>query len=149
MKKEKTPLAVSACLLGQDCKYNGGNNALPEEILSRLWAIYDITPVCPEQLGGLPTPRTPAERRGDAVISAVGADVTKQFTDGATATQKILREKNIKIAVLKSRSPSCGKGKIYDGSFTGTLVDRNGVTTELLQDEGVLIYTEEEIQELL
>ena len=149
MKKEKKPLAVSACLLGQNCKYNGGNNKLPEEVLAQLDKRYRLIPICPEELGGLPTPRSPAERREESVINAEGINVTRQFYDGAAAALHIVKTNHISQALLKSRSPSCGKGNIYDGSFTGTLIDRDGVTSECFQNEGITVYTEEELNQLV
>ena len=145
----KELLAVSACLLGMNCKYNGGNNRLPDKTILQLEESYCMIPICPEQLGGLPTPRKPAERQGETVVMKDGTDVTKQFHDGALAAQCILRERGVRIALLKSRSPSCGKDKIYDGSFTGTLKSGDGVTAELLRSEGIKVFTEQEINQLL
>ena len=103
---------------------------------------FELIPVCPECCGGLPTPRTPSERLGDRVVSKTGADVTEQFEKGALATLSLAQSFSVKAAVLKSNSPSCGSGTIYDGSFTGTLVPGDGVTAELLKKHGVRVTDE-------
>lgn len=145
----KEKLLISACLTGENCKYSGGNNALPEELLRKLGTRYELVPVCPEQLGGLPTPRTPAERRGDRVITRDGRDVTAEFAAGAEKVLGITRDQMIGKALLKSGSPSCGRDRIYDGSFTGTVIRGNGVTAQLLLAQGIDVCSEEEISRLL
>ena len=142
-------LLISACLIGENCKYSGGNNALPEEQLRQLKENYELIPVCPEQLGGLPTPRTPAERRGDRVITRDGRDVTAEFHAGAERVRQISIDDTIRRALLKSRSPSCGRDRIYDGTFSGTLIRGNGVTAQILLEQGISVYTEEEIHRLV
>ncbi|NLX69773.1 MAG: DUF523 domain-containing protein [Clostridiales bacterium] len=149
-------ILVSACLAGINCKYNGGNNVVPEivELVKQGKAI----PVCPEQLGGLPTPRTPAEIKGGtaqdvlngraAVIMRNGKDVTSNFVKGAVETLRFCRDVGIKQAILKSRSPSCGKGYVYDGSFSGRLTEGNGVTAHMLMENGIYVITENEIAKL-
>lgn len=143
----KEKLLISACLLGRSCKYNGGSNYTPaaEALAGR----YELIPVCPECLGGLPTPRDPAERVGNKVLSRSGADVTAAFTQGAERALEAAREHGAALALLKERSPSCGCGTIYDGTFTGTVVPGNGVTAELLLENGVRVYGESRIDELL
>ena len=133
-------LLISACLLGVDCKYDGGNNALPPETLAALRARFELVPVCPEQLGGLPTPRVPSERRDGRVVSREGADVTEAFRKGAEETLRIARENGCSRALLKTNSPSCGSGRIYDGSFSGRLTDGDGVTAELLKHEKIEVF---------
>ena len=128
-------LLVSACLLGENCKYSGGNNCDPA--VAALAARYELIPVCPERLGGLPTPRAPSERVGDRVLTRDGADVTDAFRLGAEKTLEIARANGVRRAVLQSRSPSCGCGSIYDGTFSGTLVPGDGVTAALLRASGV------------
>ncbi len=140
-------ILVSACLLGVACRYDGGSKPRPE-ILS-LAQKHELIPVCPEQLGGLPTPRTPSERRGDRVVMADGADVTVQYRRGAAEALRLYRALGCEAAILKERSPSCGSGRIYDGSFTGTLTDGWGVAAELLRRSGVPVYGESEIGALL
>ena len=130
-------LLVSACLLGFNCKYNGGNNALPAEVLEKLRRQYRLIPVCPETAGGLPVPREPSERRGERVINRAGQDVTAEFQKGAELAAALARRFQIRKALLKSNSPSCGSGSIYDGSFSGTLTVGDGVTSEYIKCEGI------------
>lgn len=140
------PILVSACLLGANCKYSGGNNLCPE--LEQLKGRYQLIPICPEQLGGLPTPRPPAECQGDQVINREGLDVTEQFRKGAEEALNIGQFFGCKKAILKSRSPSCGCGMIYDGTFTGTLVPGDGITAKLLDRNGFSLFSEENILEV-
>ena len=123
---------ISACLLGAECKYSGGSNALPEDTLAALKEKYELIPVCPECCGGLTTPRAPSERRGDKVVSKTGADVTEQFQKGAQTALHLAEMFGARLAIFKENSPSCGSGTIYDGTFTGTLTQGDGVTAELL-----------------
>lgn len=140
-------LLVSACLLGINCKYSGSNNK-SEEIL-QLAEHFDLIPVCPEELGGLPTPRPPAEIQGERVITKEGDDVTEQFLLGAQKTLAIARENNCTIAILKENSPSCASGMIYDGSFSKTLIDGQGLTTRLLLENNIRVLSEKQLQKLL
>ena len=140
----KEPLLVSACLLGTDCKYNGGNNALPPEQLAALEAKYRLVPVCPERDGGLPTPRVPSERRGERVLNREGEDVTEAFRKGAAIALQTAEKAGCRLALLKERSPSCGSGRIYDGSFSGTVISGDGITAELLKEKGLAVYGETE-----
>ena len=142
-------LLISACLLGVCCKYNGGHNALPEAQLERLRERYRLVPVCPEQAGGLPTPRIPCERRGGGVYTRDGREVTEAFRRGAAEALALARREGCKTALLKERSPSCGCGAIYDGSFTGTLIPGDGVTAALLRENGLRLLGETEIDKLL
>lgn len=139
-------LLVSACLLGVCCRYDGASKPHPQ--ISALAQKHTLIPVCPEQLGGLPTPRPPAERRGDRVVTGQG-DVTAQYCRGAEETLKLCRILGCRGAVLKERSPSCGRGEIYDGTFRGTLVPGSGVTAQLLEENGIMVYGESQIGELL
>ena len=125
-------ILVRACLLGCACRYDGQSkpNPLAQELARRGLAV----PVCPEQLGGLPTPRNPSERRGDRVVMNDGRDVTAEYHRGAEEPLRLGRLYGCTAAVLKERSPSCGCGRIYDGTFTGTLTDGDGVTAALLKD---------------
>jgi len=137
---------VSACLLGVNCRYNGvpkGDGAV-KKLLNR----EDITlvPVCPEQLGGLPTPRTPSERKEEKVVSSEGEDRTVAFMRGAQETLRLAKLYGCEAAILKERSPSCGNKEVYDGSFSGTLVPGEGVTAELLQKNGIKVFGESEIE---
>ena len=140
---------VSACLLGVNCRYNGV--PVEDRAVTELLKREDITliPVCPEQLGGLPTPRKPSERKGDLVVSSEGEDRTEAFTKGAEEALRIAKLYGCEAAVLKERSPSCGNKEVYDGSFTGTLVPGEGVTAELLRRNGVKVFGESKIEAFL
>ena len=140
-------ILISACLVGDNVKYNGGNNKSP--LIDKLLEKYELVPFCPEVEGGLPTPRKPSERKGDRVINNAGKDVTKQFQTGAEKALNICKYLDIKIAVLKENSPSCGSNQIYDGNFKNKLIKGEGVTTELLRKNGITVYTESQIEELL
>ena len=140
-------ILVSACLLGIKCRYDG--KSMPNEGVMRLAEKYALVPVCPEIYGGLPTPRTPSERVGDLVIMKDGTDVTENYQRGAKETLELCRIFGAKTAILKERSPSCGKGEIYDGSFSGALTARDGVSAELLISEGIRVIGESEIKILL
>ncbi len=142
-------LMISACLLGENCKYNGGNNALPSEILAALKARFRLLPVCPERDGGLPTPRLSSERRGERVVNLAGEDVTEAFRRGAELALAAARREGCGLALLKERSPSCGSGVVYDGSFSGTLIPGDGVTAELLKQNGLAVYSETGIDALM
>ncbi len=145
----REPLLISACLLGAACRYDGQSRPLEPEALEKLKARYALIPVCPEQLGGLPTPRLPAERGPDGVRNASGVSVTAQFDRGAAETRRIAAFFGCKKALLKARSPSCGSGEVYDGTFTGTRVPGDGVTAEALKAAGITVYTEDESDKLL
>ena len=134
-------ILVSACLLGIPCRYDGKSVA-SGSVLS-LAASHHLVPVCPEQLGGLPTPRQPAEISGGAVKTQDGRDVTLPFERGARLACDIARLCNCTHAVLKQRSPSCGSACIYDGSFSGRLRDGEGLTAALLRCQGVLVLDED------
>lgn len=140
-------LLVSACLLGTCCRYDGASKAHP--LAAQLAERHTLVPVCPEQLGGLPTPRPPAERRGALVVTREGADVTEQYRRGAEEALRLCRLLGCEAAVLKERSPSCGRGRIYDGTFSGALVPGSGVTAELLLSHGIPVYGESQIEALL
>ena len=140
-------ILVSACLLGCACRYDGKSKPHPlaVELARRGLAV----PVCPEQLGGLPTPREPSERRADAVVTKSGADVTAQFRRGAEQALHLARLYGCKAAVLKERSPSCGSGEVYDGTFSGRLTPGDGVTAALLKANGIAVYGESDLDALL
>lgn len=140
-------LLISACLLGCRCRYDGGSKGHP--LAKRLAERYALVPVCPEQMGGLATPRPPAERRGERVVTQAGADVTEQYRRGAEETVRLCRLLGCETAVLKERSPSCGSGQIYDGTFSGALSAGDGVAAELLAAHGIAVYGESRIEELL
>jgi uncharacterized protein YbbK (DUF523 family) len=133
----------SACLLGVNCRYNGKGK--PNEKVLRLSQSELLIPVCPEQLGGLPTPRPAAEQREGRVITVDGADVTEQFVRGAEEVARIAEAYNITEAILKQRSPSCGCGQVYDGTFSGRIVKGDGVAAALLKKKGIKVISEEEL----
>ena len=139
-------ILISACLLGACCRYDGASKAHP--LAALLAERHTLVPVCPEQLGGLPTPRPPAERRGGRVVTQSG-DVTEQYLRGAEETLELCKLLGCEAAVLKERSPSCGRGQVYDGTFSGTLTAGDGVTAELLAAHGILVYGESQIEKLL
>ena len=135
-------LLISACLLGERCRYDGASQPLAAERLEKLRERFELIPVCPEQAGGLPTPRIPSERRGARVVNRAGEDVTAFFQRGAAEALRLAKENGCTRALLKERSPSCGSGVIYDGSFSGALVPGWGVAAEALRDAGVEICGE-------
>jgi len=141
--KTMAKILVSACLLGCNCRYDG-KNCFNSDVLA-LKAKHTLIPVCPEQMGGLTTPRSPCERIGSRVVMKTGEDVTEEYLRGAQEALRLAKTFNIKKAVLKANSPSCGKGTVYDGSFTGKKCPGDGVTSSLLQENGVQVYTEIEV----
>ncbi len=132
---------VSACLAGVNCKYNGRNNRCQKVV--DLVAEGRAIPVCPEQLGGLTTPRKPVEKIGKKIVNQKGEDVTKQFKKGAEEGLKVAKMVGCKEAILKTKSPSCGCGKIYDGTFTNTLINGDGVFAKILKQHGIRVKTED------
>lgn len=131
----KEKLLVSACLLGENCKYSGGDNYSPA--VAALAERFELIPICPEQLGGLPTPRVPAERVGDRVVNREGEDVTEAFRRGAEKALEIALAHGVRRAVLQERSPSCGCETVYDGTFSGMLIPGQGVAAQLLRKNGI------------
>ena len=136
-------ILVSACLLGIGCRYDGGR--VKKINVEELTEAFDIIPICPEIYGGLPTPRVPSERMGERVVMKDGTDVTENFERGALYSYELALAGGADIALLKAKSPSCGKGEIYDGSFTGRLTKGDGYTAEYLMARGIKVYTENEI----
>lgn len=139
-------LLVSACLLGCACRYDGKSKE-NAGVLSLLQQ-HEWIPVCPEQLGGLSTPRPCAERRGDRVVTSEGRDVTEQYQRGAREALRIYRTLGCEAAVLKARSPSCGSRQIYDGTFSGVCVPGEGVCAQMLRENGVRVIDEEQLEQL-
>ena len=137
-------ILVSACLLGVRCRYDGKSK--PHPAVERLMEQHTLIPVCGEIFGGLPTPRVSAERQGARVATADGRDVTAAYRRGAEEVLRLAERYGCKAAILKERSPSCGSGRIYDGTFTGTLTDGWGVTAELLRDHGICVIGESEAE---
>lgn len=132
-------IIVSACLAGYRCRYDG--KTVPDDTIVDLVRNGNGIPVCPEMLGGLPCPRVPSERTadGERVVTKEGADVTEAFRRGADETLRLAQLYGCTRAILKARSPSCGKGTVYDGTFSGTLREGDGVTAELLMKHGITV----------
>lgn len=137
-------ILVSACLLGVNCRYDGTGQM--KEKIKKLMSDHQLVPVCPELLGGLKTPRCPAERQGNRVVTREGEDVTAAYRRGAEETLKLGKLFGCSRAILKERSPSCGCGKIYDGTFTKTLTDGDGVTAALLKAYGIPVVGDEHLE---
>jgi uncharacterized protein YbbK (DUF523 family) len=144
---KKTAILVSACLLGVCCRYDGESKPCADVISLR--DRFILIPICPEQLGGLPTPRLPSELKNGKVINTAGNDVTEQYLRGAEEALRLAKIFHCPIALLKARSPSCGSGNIYDGSFTGSLISGDGFTAQRLKNAGIVVFTEEELDDLL
>lgn len=139
-------LLVSACLLGVSCRYDG--RSVPCDGIIELLGKYEAVPFCPEIYGGLSTPRSPSEIVGDKVINKEGKDVTENYNKGAAEALRICRLLGIRKALLKEKSPSCGKGKVYDGTFSGAFKEGNGITVKLLLENGIEVFGESEITKL-
>ena len=148
-------VVVSACLLGERVRFDAKDAALHDDILERWRLEGRVVAVCPEMAGGLPVPRPPCEITGGSVVDVLagralvrddrGQDRTAAFRAGAERALQLVEEHHIRVAVLKERSPSCGSTQIYDGSFSGTRVDGEGVTAALLRQHGVLVFSEEQL----
>ena len=137
-------IIVSACLLGEACRYDGKSK--PCEKVIALAEKYELIPVCPEVFGGLSTPRPPSEMQADGrFINSSGEDVTENYRTGAKSTLRIALQNGCKLAVLKEKSPSCGVHCRYDGSFTRTLVPESGITASLLRENGITVLSEEDL----
>ncbi len=133
---------ISACLLGIACRYDGERR---EYDLKNIKEKFNLIPICPEIYGGLPTPRVPSEKLGNRVVNRDGVDVTHQYEKGARETLQLARLFNVRFAVLKAKSPSCGKGEVYDGTFSKTLTTGDGITAALLKEHGIAVFTENEL----
>lgn len=139
-------IAVSSCLLGICCKYNGKSNYNKE--ICDLQKKHQLIPICPEVLGGLSTPRIPSEIIKDQVINQDGDNVTNNYILGANKAYQILKDNNVEVAILKSKSPSCGYGEIYDGTFSHSLIQGNGITSQLFLERNIKIYNENNFKDL-
>jgi uncharacterized protein YbbK (DUF523 family) len=136
-------ILVSACLLGENCKYNGGNN-LNERVL-RYVEGHEIIPVCPEMLGGLPSPRKPVEWVGERVMTRDGDDCTEAFRLGVAKALEIIGDRPVDLAILQSRSPTCGVKQIYDGTFSGTRIPGQGALARALAARGIPLMDAEDV----
>ena len=146
--KKKIKVLISACLLGDNVKYSGGNNLTPELVTLLEKYNVKIVKICPECFAGLPIPRVPSEIRGDKVFSKDGWDITEEFLSGAEKTYQIAKRKRVDFAILKERSPSCGSSFIYDGSFSGKVIEGQGLTAKKLSKENIIIFSEENLEEI-
>lgn len=139
-------ILVSHCFLGEPCRYDGASR-LDRQIIELHRAGHNLIPVCPEVLGGLDVPRSPAEIQPDGkVVTRDGRDVTAAYRAGAERALAIARENGCTVAILKARSPSCGCGEIYDGTFTGSVTSGWGVAARMLADAGIEVMDEEHLQ---
>jgi uncharacterized protein YbbK (DUF523 family) len=142
---QRPALLVSACLLGVACNHEGGHSRRPSVVA--LAETFRLVPVCPEVCGGLTTPRPPAERRGDRVVNVDGTDVTAAYERGARAAVELAQATGARRAVLKARSPSCGSARIYDGTFSRTLHDGEGVAAAALRAAGIDVVSEDDLHD--
>ena len=140
-------LLVSACLLGVACRYDGRSKLHP--LAQELCRRHEVIPVCGEIFGGLPTPRPPAEIQGYRVVTRDGEDITEAFLRGTAEVLRLADLYRCKAALLKERSPSCGCGQIYDGTFSKTLVEGDGMAAQMLKKHGLTVYGESQIGELV
>ncbi|WP_310597388.1 DUF523 domain-containing protein [Aeromonas aquatica] len=148
MNHKPLRVLVSACLLGQPVRYDGQSKGILSDWLSALGAEGRTLAFCPEVAGGLPTPRPPAERQGELVVTQSGLDVTAEFDHGAELALRLCQSQGIRFALLKEGSPSCGSGRIYNGRFEGVSVAGEGKTTALLRRHGIAVFSEDQLPEL-
>jgi uncharacterized protein YbbK (DUF523 family) len=156
---EKPALLISRCLLGEPVRYDGARKALPDAMLASLAERYRLVPVCPELLGGLPTPRPPAELQGGdgqaaragtaRVLTATGEDQTSAFVAGAAQAVQIAQRQQARMALLKADSPSCGHRSVYDGHFRGVRIAGQGVAAASLAEAGLALFDEQQVAALL
>lgn len=140
---------ISACLLGVDCKYNGSNNKLDDKIIHSLKEKYNLIPVCPEIMGGMPTPRNPVEISDGKVFDYDGEEFTKEFEKGSEEVVKLAKLYDTTIAILKENSPSCGSNYIYDGTFNHQKIKGMGIAAHKLSKENIKLFSEENVKILL
>ena len=138
-------ILVSACLLGENCKYNGGNNR--NERVLRYVQGHEVIPVCPEVLGGLPCPRKPVEWVGERVLTQDGDDCTENFRIGVQKALEVIADQQVDLAILQSRSPTCGVKQIYDGTFSGVRIDGQGALAKALAVRGIPLMDAEDVPE--
>lgn len=147
--KSSKKLLISACLLGQPVRYDGKSKPIEKvDWLALLQRQQRLVVICPEVAGGLSTPRPPAEQRGESVITVSGENVTQPFHQGASQALTLCQQHGITFALLKANSPSCGNERVYDGSFSGTLIDGMGMTAKLLKRHNIQVFNEHQLQQL-
>lgn len=138
-------ILVSACLCGEACRYDGKSCLITDKHFLRLKDQGRLVPVCPEQLGGLDTPRNPCEIKDGRVVSNIGCDCTEEYMRGAKKALEIAKANNVGFCILKSKSPSCGSKNVYDGTFSGRIIPGIGITAKLLSKNGFTVYDENQI----
>lgn len=141
-------ILISACLVGQPVRYDAGHCLIKDDLIATWQAEGRLVSICPEMAGGLPAPRPPCEIREGRVLDQVGEDWTKEFDAGAQQALKLVAEHQIKYALMKERSPSCGVNLIYDGTFTSRRIEGSGLTTRILKQAGVRVFSENELVRL-
>lgn len=140
-------IGVSSCLAGCKCTFRGNDHLI--EVVKELVDNNEAIMICPEVLGGMSIPRLPCEIKDGRVIDIDGKDKTKEYKQGAKKSLEILKKYNVDVVLIKALSPSCGKGRIYDGTFSHTVIEGNGITCQLLQDNGIMVFNEDKINEFL
>ena len=143
----KPVLGISGCLTGSAVRFDGGHKRMGF-VMDELAQWVNFRPVCPEMAIGLPTPRPPAERQGERVVTESGLDVTEEFDRGAALALALCQQQDIRFALLKEGSPSCGSGRIYNGRFEGVSLAGEGKTTALLRRHGIAVFSEDQLPEL-
>lgn len=138
-------IIISACLLGERCRYDGGSKPCGDPVLAKWRDEGRLVPICPEVMGGLPTPRLPCQRRGGKVVCESGADFTAEYARGAQLALAAAQKSGAVMCILKEYSPSCGVNEIYDGSFTGAKISGQGVAAQLLSQNGFAVFSEQQL----
>lgn len=142
-------ILVSGCLFGWHCRYDDGDTPCLHPQFLKWKEEGRLIPVCPEVFGGLPTPRPDCQRTGDKVMSCVGGDCTEQYTKGANEALRLAKENDVALCIMKEDSPSCGSTHIYDGTFTDTIIDGQGLAVEYLRNAGYKVFSENMIEEVI
>ena len=143
-------ILISACLIGEPVRYDGKSNLVASQLIKNWQAQGLLLPVCPEVCGGLSTPRKPAEIMTDGTVKTeLGVDVSAQFEKGAQHTLSLALKHNIKLAILTEKSPSCGSHFIYNGQFKRQLIEGKGITTCLLEEHGIQVFSQHQLEEVL
>lgn len=144
-------ILVSSCLLGHEVRYDGKSSVSSiksVQLFDKIIKKCEVFSICPEEAGGLETPREPAEKMNGKILTKSGLDLTSEFIFGSEETLKLCKQESIKVALLKAKSPSCGNIKIYDGSFSNTLISDSGETAKLLINNGIEVFNETQLEQL-
>lgn len=142
-------LLISSCLLGENVRYDGGNCEIAAELLSQIKNKFQIISLCPEVTAGFSTPRNPIELSEGKIINAQGRDLTYMFDKALLKIDELVKEHNITLALMKESSPSCGVSNIYDGTFSGNIIDGSGIITSYLKNKNIKVFSENQLLELL